>query len=48
MTKITAYAALTLPAGSDVIPVVDVSDTLMAAFGPPRRSPSRTWPRWTG
>lgn len=33
MSKITAYTALTTPAGSDVVPIVDVSDTTMAASG---------------
>lgn len=33
MSKISAYTALTSPAASDVLPVVDVSDTSMAASG---------------
>jgi hypothetical protein len=33
MTKITAYTALTSAVTSDVVPVVDVSDTTMAASG---------------
>ena len=33
MSKISAYAALTSPASGDVLPVVDVSDTSMAASG---------------
>lgn len=33
MSKITAYAALTTVAASDLLPIVDVSDTSMAATG---------------
>lgn len=33
MSKITAYSALTGPAGPDVVPIVDTSDTTMAASG---------------
>ena len=33
MSKISAYTALTAPAASDVLPVVDISDTSMAASG---------------
>ena len=33
MSKITAYASLTVPVGGDVVPVVDISDTTMAASG---------------
>jgi hypothetical protein len=33
MSKITAYGQLTAPAADDVLPVVDVSDTSMAATG---------------
>jgi hypothetical protein len=33
MSKISAYAALTSPASGDVLPVVDISDTSMAASG---------------